>query len=95
MNKYQKALNRLKDIQSNLIALNSYGRLNKHRTDDLKVIHRAIIKLQELVDKETPKKPIIKSGGIERCGKCKYQYNPNNDYYCSQCGQCREWSDEQ
>ena len=51
--------------------------------------------LQELIDKETPRKPIIKSSGIERCGKCKYQYDPNNDYYCSQCGQCRDWSKEE
>lgn len=50
--------------------------------------------LQELVDKETPMKPVVKIGGIERCGKCKYQFDPNNDYYCSQCGQCRDWSDE-
>lgn len=51
--------------------------------------------LQELVDKAAAIKPIIKSSGLERCGKCKYQYNPDNDCYCSQCGQCRDWGDEE
>ena len=55
----------------------------------------AIEQIKEMLDKEKPMKPIIKSGGIERCGKCKYQYDQHNDYYCSHCGQCRDWGDEE
>lgn len=58
--------------------------------------------LQELVDRATPKKPIVKiANGVRHidCPNCDDGYSHNfienkelNDNYCSNCGQAFDWS---
>lgn len=88
MNKYQEALNRIA----------KYCDVNNGSTleDDLKT-------LQELVDKETPKKVKVysfvnaKGRHIDEyyCGSCD-QYIDRIKYenYCFNCGQALDWSEQ-
>lgn len=66
---------------------------------------RSIRSLQELVDKETPKKPVIRglSVAIHTCPVCDKELIVTNDEiviyktktnYCDNCGQRLDWSDE-
>lgn len=89
MNKYQEALNNIKDISF------------KYKDTDIKIwlfdrFDGRIALLQELVDRATPKKPINDS-----CPNCKNQnvciQDINCDYnfleYCDRCGQAIDWSE--
>lgn len=93
MNKYQKALNRL------CIAPMRFG-------EDLYDGYKEEIDLlQELVDKETPKKVKLKlqndyvechyvcSYELAFCPKCGLKNDFNNNY-CPNCGQKLDWSDD-
>lgn len=93
MNKYINALERYKQV------------CNYHEcvlTADM----WAVETLQELVDKETPKKPRYEGDGYDRhgniiydtwiCPNCGKSYEVDfDDYdYCPNCGQHIDWSDE-
>ena len=83
MTKYENAIICIKEIPTN-----SYIRANQ------KV--KAINVLQELVERDTPKKPIIKKndkfGVIFDCPNCgkKNSYAPMK--FCYDCGQALDWS---
>lgn len=51
--------------------------------------------LQELVDKETPKKPIKKLYGHYKCPVCDNCWDPRDwkSKYCELCGQRLDWSE--
>lgn len=79
MNKYQEALNRI----------DTY-RVNK----SLKLDIKDILTLQELVDKETPKKPIPFLNSLYKCENCKGIFqNYHYQNRCPNCGQELDWSD--
>jgi hypothetical protein len=92
MNKYQKALDNLKTMGDKDL-------YNERNTEWCNI-------LQELVDKETPKKPIIRglSGvAIHTCPVCNKELIVTNDEiviyktktnYCDECGQRLDWGDE-
>lgn len=90
--KYQEALDRLNII--NMVNFIGDKELIKHKNNDIKT-------LQELVDKETPKKVFKESLQDGLCVKCgayvnfdmlndKIEHAPK---YCSNCGQKLDWSD--
>ena len=85
MNKYQESLDRIDQY-----------RVNKN----LKIDIKDILTLQELVDKQTPKKVINKHkeyvfpkkyrlSGL--CSNCKNHVNESK--YCHNCGQALDWSE--
>lgn len=49
--------------------------------------------LQELVDKEIPKKPYKNYGNIGNCPMCQQQIHAFYDY-CCWCGQKLDWSEK-
>lgn len=52
---------------------------------------------QELIDRETPRKPLWDNNGYIKCNTCKLSLVSTNDQlinYCSNCGQKIDWSDE-
>lgn len=64
------------------------------------VCDKEIKTLQELVDKETPKKPEFNCDeDIYTCPYCgkKYEtyYDGYQKNYCSECGQALDWSDKE
>lgn len=87
------------DAFFNDIRDNKDPRYNKDRAyKDLKLI---VDKLQELVDKEKPKRVIKFTSEITNseeaytfytCPKCRILLS--NDIYCPKCGQHLDWSDE-
>ena len=89
MNKYQEALNRIK------VHVPEYKLINNHIVEVDK--HSDLCKLQELVDRETPMKPIElindeRSTTHNCCPKCEVEVDFR---YCSDCGQRLDWSDEE
>lgn len=85
MNKYQEALDRFEEAFRNITL-----------DDDLTNERRDLI--QELVDKETPKKPINQfetDFGLGNVGDCVCGAEVNyQQMYCSECGQKIDWSSE-
>lgn len=109
MNKYKEALNHLVKVPCS----NDYSnQSNKgYKEEKLKFFNgirvfeddeKALSILQELVDKETPKKPLEFSSNITNsedvytfnaCPNCrKYLYVSQK--YCDVCGQALDWSEE-
>ena len=89
-NKYQEALDSLKEIEREY----TYTKIGSK-------FHVNCDTLQELVDKETPMKPIIKNVCNEVDGDVDYGVCPNCEYpldysfnHCPYCGQALDWSDE-
>lgn len=89
MNKYQEALNKIKTE-----FWEWYGW--DHCEEETNT-------LQELVDKETPKKVVEKEimcwlndkpHYYAKCPNCNSAVKNNGIIYCSQCGQKLDWSDE-
>ena len=94
MNKYQKALNELKNSDFRLLAFRNVSEEEQPTIFDL--FHSEIFALQELIDKKTPMKPTKIKGEIIKYYKC-----PNcgsmircYDNHCSECGQKLDWSNE-
>lgn len=97
MNKYQEALKFLGEYSLGCAVTN-------HKDDTIKVINDYRQTLQELVDKETPKKPVIRglSFAMHTCPICDKELIITNDEtviyktktnYCDNCGQKLDWSD--
>lgn len=76
MNKHQEALNRL--VEGNYLT-------NREKKQFANI-------LQELVDKETPKRPARKLGNWGNCLHCNQQVFNGWDY-CPYCGQKLDWSE--
>ena len=76
MNKYQDALNKLVGIRTDFRG----GKI---------FMQEKINILQELVDKETPKKPL----GLSICPNCQNRLYIDQKY-CDKCGQKLDWSKE-
>lgn len=100
MNKYQNSLNKIvKSCCPNCVDENGCS------TCDIEKICNATAKqwvntLQELVDKETPKKPnyiqyatALKTQKKGQCSKC-YTLVSQDEKYCKNCGQKLDWSDK-
>ena len=88
MNRYQEALNNIRFYCGHA---NCDGYLNPKVFEELNII-------QELVDKETPKKPtFLNYGGYKignwHCPNCD-SILLNKRSYCEDCGQALDWSDE-
>lgn len=88
MNKYQKALDNVKAIE---VESEECFYVCDLYEDDIKT-------LQELVDKETPKKPIrfIYKFYVSpyKCPVCKTIPHTCTQKYCDECGQKLDWSGE-
>ena len=86
MNEFQKALDYLRWIGGD-----GYYKKQREKSFDI---------LQELVDKEKPKKARADSVGCY-CGNCAYRLGDNNGWtqatvkYCGNCGQALDWSEEE
>lgn len=91
MSKYKEALERIK----------------KHCPTLFAEVVKDLAILQELVNKETPKKPYYEGDGyadgvmvydVARCPNCdnvfeEYENNGWGENYCHNCGQRLDWSD--
>lgn len=92
MNKYQEALNCLKDTKCDEINNCKQCSLTSYCGH-----YQCIKTLQELVDKETPKKIIIKKYGNFNvgdyyCPHCNCKTNEEFEpKYCSNCGGSIDW----
>ena len=102
MNKYQEALNKI--IKSNCPNCpDENGCLNCSIKNCCNAIAKQWVNaLQELIDKETPKKVVIKiskkPGWDPRnfyCPSCSRKLRRDRSYhYCPRCGQHLDWSDK-
>lgn len=94
MNKYKDALTYLR----------SSALVTDHKQKER--VNECTDVLQELVDKETPKKPDYEADGCDRngeiiydtwiCPNCEKKYEVDYDIYdrCPNCGQAIDWSEE-
>lgn len=103
MNKYQEALDGLKDTKCDEINNCKQCSLTSYCGH-----YQCIKTLQELVDKETPKKPsyIIRESefdyykmkfttpSVNVCPVCHLPINDVYHNYCARCGQKLDWSGE-
>ena len=79
MNKYQEALARMwEGLQTEF--------------KELGLAYSDKQTLQELVDRDTPKKPIWEHAYM--CNKCFNQVVENNMNFCPNCGQALDWTNE-
>lgn len=67
--------------------------------DKLELLYFHLDNIEELVDKATPKKPIIIPNNMNllayRCPVCvKKTYTSFRRNYCSECGQALDWSED-
>lgn len=110
MNKYQEALNTLKSKEIKLFAYkNQNNVIEEHQPTLFDFYHSEIFILQELVDKETPKK-VVSNTNIEPywvcpvCGNFLIEKSEARNLkpfvkhvfledYCHKCGQKLDWSD--
>lgn len=104
MNKYKEALNVVKKIN---LRSEYYVQFEENNIEN--VYEEEINILQELVDKETPKKPYYEGDGyadgvmvydVARCPNCdnvfeEYENNGWGENYCHKCGQRLDWSDSE
>ena len=105
MNKYQEALNKIvKSSCPNCIDNNGCSSCDIQKNCNCQA-KSWVDTLQELVNKETPKNPIIQGCQvtIHYCPNCKKELIVTNDgiviyktktNYCDECGQKLDWSDE-
>lgn len=96
MNKYQEAL---LNIRYYYAQSQKYKKLQKYNAI------RQLETLQELVDRDTPKKPINQSTPVVRqgyCPNCKGELRKlgsrnevvlEGQLYCASCGQALDWSE--
>ena len=84
MNKYQEALDRIKNKTA--IIDGEKMTIGAAYCDTLSI-------LQELVDKETPVKPKFVNKLDWTCPRCDAYHTKFVQYYCEYCGQKLDWSD--
>lgn len=98
MNKYQEALNRVKTAPSFMGGTDLY----KTHLNSSELFLQDIATLQELIDKETPKKvsaewhvgydPQLYYPKSFHCPSCSRRLRGNQSYqYCPKCGQALDW----
>lgn len=93
MNRYQKAYNIIDDY----VYFNSITEKDKR----FKELTKALVILNELAEKATPKKPIKhdkpdpKYGTIYSCPNCNLIFLGLHGEYCFHCGQRIDWSEEE
>ena len=89
MNKYQEALNHLKDE-----TIENFKKKHIPTYEERTKIINDVVFLQELVDRVTPKKPknwTVRYRGIEfNCPVCNRLYTERVNF-CSSCGQAIDW----
>jgi hypothetical protein len=86
VNKYQEAL---LNIRYYYAQSQKYKKLQKYNAK------RQLETLQELVDKDTPKKPIQKAAKRIVCPNCERSIAREvSPRYCIVCGQRLDWSEE-
>lgn len=86
MNKYQEALDNVKDERQDIIDISADGYIPYTSLKDIKV-------LQELVDRATPKKYYQQDEYSPRvCPVCYLDIGTYDDF-CSHCGQAIDWSE--
>ena len=102
MNKYKKALNTITDTFTYYVV----GRDTNLLPSDNE-IYDSMATLREIVNKETPKKPLDVCTPVVKwglCPVCKGELNklggkPNrvfsNQKYCPDCGQALDWSEDE
>lgn len=102
MNKYQKALNTIGDTLTYYMVGKDLASL--HSVNE---IGDSMATLREIVNKETPKKPLDVCTPVVKwglCPVCKGELNklggkPNrvfsNQKYCPDCGQALDWSEDE
>lgn len=89
MNKYQYKFEKIKEYTLN-------PECARYATASIRSVLRNYLEvLQELVDKETPKKPIKKLYGHYKCPVCDNCWDPRDwkSKYCELCGQRLDWSE--
>ena len=95
MNKYQEALDELKDKLSHLVAITSRQDYNEGRTQSLKEIHNLANVIQGLVDKRNPISPEVEHIEADRyflyCGNC-HEGILEDWTSCPYCTQEIDWS---
>lgn len=84
MNKYQEALNHLKDE-----TIENFKKKHIPTNEERTKIINDVVFLQELVEKATPHK-LLKNG---LC-KCGARVLVSFQGYCTQCGQAIDWSEK-
>ena len=84
MNKYQEALNHLKDE-----TIENFKKKHIPTNEERTKIINDVVFLQELVEKATPHK-LLKNG---LC-KCGARVLVSFQGYCTQCGQAIDWSED-
>ena len=98
MNKYQEALDKLKNVES---YIEPYATLTGIEFDINEKYGIELNKLQELVDKATPMKPLHVNllsnppRNIIVCGNCAASNLGKLFKYCSNCGQKIDWRYEE
>lgn len=102
MNKYQEALNKIRNI---VLDESGDGYHTQRYLQDF--YYSSCETLQELVERATPKKPLDVCTPVVKwglCPVCKGELNklggkPNrvfsNQKYCPDCGQALDWSEEE
>ena len=107
INKYQEALDKLRDKTSTEVRENYKDNQGLYRIRVIGHKNKECDTLQELVDKETPMKPIreeyVNTHGYKEygysCGKCKRGLlcHCSNIYRCedTECNQVIDWSEEE
>ena len=106
MNEYQKAI----EVIDTLLHLMCGEEREDGYEPTMEEMSNSMDLLQELVDKETPKKPEIKElirkdnyrdgTNIPRydwwCPNCNLEHMSGNNFkYCPSCGQALDWRDEE
>ena len=89
MNKYQYEFEKIKEYTLN-------PKCARYTTASIYPVLRHYLEiLQELVDKETPKKPIKKLYGHYKCPVCDHDWDSRDwkSKYCGLCGQRLDWSE--
>lgn len=100
MNKYQEALNHLKDE-----TIENFKKKHIPTNEERTKIINDVVFLQELVEKATPKTPIFEHSGQRspdgksvlmffkyKCQCCERRVT-NIDSFCPCCGQALDWSE--
>lgn len=90
MNKYQEALNYIKNI---VLDSSGDGYYEPKTVQDF--YFRDCQILQELINKATPQKPSIEDD-TWYCPECEaeYELDYHEHDYCPKCGQALDWSEE-